>query len=853
MRLRTLARTVTALLAVVAMLPAPASAQRSAPPREPGDKTNGEEREIREREEWFRLSRGLGNVARPDRLRAEAVQDLARRQAQRAEELKAVGQAWQPAGPFAMTMLNWAMGRVAGRSVALAVHPTDEDILYLGTASGGLWKTLDGGANWSPIFDQVGTLSIGSVVLQASNPNVVWVGTGERQSSCATYFGLGIYRSTDAGGIFQARNGSGATALELSYVNSIAIHPTNPDTLVVAGEAFCLPDGTRVGGGVFKTTDGGAIWLRVKSGTGSDVLYDPNDPTVMYLAMSGEGIFKSTNGGDTWTSTLANFSSRIRLAMAPSDSQSLYALTSSSQLFRTSTIGAVWSQVNSNACGGQCSYNLVLDVSPTNPNTLLVGTILWSMSSDGGPNLAVMDDTWGSTQKVHQDLHIVRFSRTNSARFWIGGDGGLWRTDTGGLNFVNLNNNLNLTQFYDVTIDPNDPMRVFGGAQDNSSSGRFGNQLWDVTVVTGDGFMNLIDPADPTLVFQTSYPSGGTPSVYRSLNSGAPSTFSRLPTSGITAGEPFPWVTPLALIRRTAFVGSNYLYRAATSQPQSSFTWTRISKDLTLGGGSIVVIAPFAPRPASDPRPASYDAYVGTSNGKIHRGRDVLGLTAVVPSWTDVTSNYPGGYVSDIAIDPVDPERVYVTRGAFNLGRLYRSTNGGAAWDGAATGLPNVPANAVAVDPTDGRRVFVGTDVGVYESIDYGATFQPFSLGLPLGAVVTDLEIDDSPYVLVAGTYGRGAWRVDLIPVPNAPPSAQFAQTSTGLVVGFEDRSSDSDGKVVSWLWSFGDGTISTERSPVKTYAAAGAYAVTLTVTDDRAASASSTTPVVVSGAARRR
>ena len=169
-------------------------------------------------------------------------------------------------------------------------------------------------------------------------------------------------------------------------------------------------------------------------------------------------------------------------------------------------------------------------------------------------------------------------------------------------------------------------------------------------------------------------------------------------------------------------------------------------------------------------------------------------MLGAAPTWTDVTSNYPGGYVSDIATDPDDPGRVYVTRGAFNLSRLYRSTNCGSSWDPVGTGLPNVPANAVAVDPTDGRRVFVGTDVGVYESIDYGATFQPFSLDLPLGAVVTDLEIDDVPYVLVAGTYGRGAWRVDLIPVPNAPPDAQFGETAAGLVVGFEDRSSDADG-----------------------------------------------------------
>jgi photosystem II stability/assembly factor-like uncharacterized protein len=767
MRLVALARIVTALLAVVTLSPGSVSAQSTRPEREPGDKTGGEEEEIRKREEWFALSRGLATVARPDRLRAEAAQDLARRQALRADALRAAGQNWQPVGPMSMTMLSWAMGRVAGRAVSLAVHPSDENTLYLGTASGGVWKTIDGGNNWTSIFDDIGTLSIGSVVLQASNPNVVWVGTGERQSSCVNYFGIGIYRSTDSGATFQPRNGSGPGALELSYVNSIAIHPTSPDTLLVAGEAFCLPDGTRVGGGVFKTTDGGGSWLRVKSGTGSDVLYDPVNPSVAYLAMSGEGIFKSTNGGDTWTPASTSITgTRIRLAMAPSDPQILYALTSSSQLHRTINGAAGWTQVHSGACGGQCTYNLILDVHPTDPNQLLVGTIRWATSSNGGGDLSTQDFSWGPSQKVHQDLHVIRFSRSTPGRFWVGGDGGLWRTDTSGLNFVNLNSTLNLTQFYDVTIDPDDPMKVWGGAQDNSSSGRFSNQIWNVTVVTGDGFMNVIDPANTSRVFQTSYPSGGTPSVYRSLSGGVPSTFSRLATFGIVVGEPFPWVTPLAILSQQIFVGSHSVYRGDTTQGTSSFTWTKISPDLSQAFASIVVITPFAP--ITIPYPGidtGFGAYVGTSNGKIARG---TGISEAAPGWKDVTGNYPGGYVSDVAVDPLDFDRVYVTRGAFNQSRLYRSTTGGTVWAAVGAGLPNVPANAVAVDPLDSRRVFVGTDVGVYESIDFGATFQPFSLDLPLGAVVTDLEIDDSPYVMVAGTYGRGAWRVDLIPVPIA-------------------------------------------------------------------------------------
>jgi photosystem II stability/assembly factor-like uncharacterized protein len=867
MRHVALIRTAAAALSLAFLAPVAAHAQRSGqrpvPVRDPGDKTAGEEEEIEKREEWFRESRSLDSVNRPDQLRATAVADLALRQAQRAEELRMLGQSWQPIGPYSMTMLNWVMGPVAGRAIALAVHPTNDDILYLGTASGGLWKTTNAGGNWTSIFDGIGTLSVGAVALQPGNPNVVWAGTGERQSSCAgqgggqTYFGMGIFRSTDAGATFQARNGTGPLTLDLSYIQSIAMHPTDPNTLVVAGEAFCLPDGTRVGGGVFKTTDAGATWIRVKSGTGSDVLYDPTNPAVMYLSMNGEGIFKSTDGGNTWgvQPVLVNTFPRIRLAMAPSDPQSLYALAGLNSsppighLFRTSTGGATWTQVNTNACEGQCTYDLVLDIHPSDPNTLIVGTVRFATSFNGGTTLTPVTTTWGGSQAVHQDTHIVKYSRTQPGRYWVGGDGGLWRTDSSGFDFINMNSNLNLTQFYDIAIHPDDPSKVWGGAQDNSSSRRDGSQQWNTTVVTGDGFMNLVDPADTSLVFQTSYPATGA-AVYRSLSGGIPNTFNRLPTAGMATNEPFPWVTPLAVLPGTIFVGSNYVYRGLTSTAQSAFKWTKISPDLG-NGQSLGVIHTYGTPKRPNPRaytPAG--AFTGSWSGRIWRSTDVL---AQVPVWTDVTNNYPGGYVSDIATDPLDVERVYVTRGAFNLSRLYRSTNGGLTWDGNVTGLPNIPANTVAVDPTDGRRVFVGNDIGVYESTDYGATFQPFSLGLPLGVVVTDLEIDDSPYTLVAGTYGRGAWRVDLVPVPNAPPDAEFAESSTGLAVGFQDRSSDSDGKVVSWLWSFGDGTTSTLRNPVKSFVAPGAYSVTLTVTDDHAASSSTTTEVVVSGAARRR
>lgn len=740
--------------------PSHAAETGQRPPR-PGDRTRGEEEQIRRREEWFVRSRGLDQVERPDLLRASAVRELAKAQAERAEALLEGGETWQPLGPATMTMMGWVMGRVAGRVAALAVHPTDENTLYLGGASGGLWKTTNGGVSWTSIFDTVGTLTIGSVAVDTADPSVVWVGTGERQGSCTNYFGLGLFRSSNGGATFAPRNGTAPSSLDLSYIVSIALHPSDPQTLLVSGDAFCQA-GTRFAGGVFRTTDGGATWQRVLSGTGSDVLYEPGNPNVVYAAMTSDGVYKSTNGGQTWLAASTGMVTgaalgRVRLALAPSDPQSLYALSSNDLLYRTTNGAASWTQVNADSCEGQCTYNLCFDVHPSDPNTLLVGTIRFALSANGGMTLTPLTSTWGSAQKVHQDIHVLRYSRSNGGRFWVAGDGGIWRSDDGGVSFTNLNGNLELTQFYDVAIDPLDPTRTFGGAQDNSSSGRFGSSQWDVTVVTGDGFVNLVDPLTPSRVFQTSYPSGGTPSVYRSTSSGNPGTFSRLATNGIVSGEPWPWVTPLSMVGGTIFVGSHSVYRASASQATGSFTWTKIGDNLS-GGSSLSVLQTYTN--LTRPWEFSAEAYAGAANGRIFRSWNALAPSVV---WTEITGSYPGGYVSDVAADPFNPLRVFVTRGAFGLSRLYRSSDGGVTWIAVGSGLPNVPANAVAVDPLDPRRVFVGTDVGVYESADDGDSFVPFSLGLPLGLVVTDLEIDDNPHVLVAGTYGRGAYRVTLV------------------------------------------------------------------------------------------
>ncbi len=727
------------------------------------DRSDGEEHEIRQRLEWFSARRGLDVVADARLQRARAVASLQHAMARQVPGLLAA-QPWLPLGPDSMTMLDWRMGPVAGRVTALAMDPAAEDTLYLGSAAGGLWKSTDAGGSWTPLTDALGTGSIGALLLETGKPGALWVGTGEVNAGCLDYFGMGLFHSADGGATFEPRNGSAEAPLPLSFVTAIAQSPLDPDVLVVGGQGRCSDSGALGSGGIYRTTDAGASWSPVLPSSGvRDLLFSRTEPEVAYAAVRSKGIYKSTDAGATWTlldnglPTAWN-ATYSRLAMAPSDNAVLYALVGNGsggtlQLYRTSDAGASWSQVNADACEGQCWYNLTLDVHPDDPDRLLVGTIRPALSTNGGQSLAILTAGWGGNQAVHQDTHIVRWSANGGNRLWVGGDGGLWRSDDGGSQFENLNGNLQITQFYDVALDPEDPDRVYGGAQDNSSSVRSGSAVWAVTTVTGDGFMNAVDPRNPQRVFQSSYPSGGA-ALILSTSRGEPFTFNWVGRGGFDTSEPFPWVTPLVTGADSVFVASNRVYRALIGNNAGAYSWTGISPTLALASNATVSVLAV---PAGDAGRALV-LYAGTSDGRIGMTANAL---EPAPAWVDLTRNWPGGNVSDIAIADPAGNTVYATRSLFQSPQLLRSS-GGSDWEGIGAGLPRVPANSVALDPAEPGHVYVGTDIGVYRSTDGGETFEPWMAGMPLGMVVTDLEMAASQRVLVAATYGRGAWKLPL-------------------------------------------------------------------------------------------
>lgn len=740
-----------------------ASAQQGQGPLIPGDKTFGEPRQQENRRRWFSEVRGLEHEPDAALYRRQALAEQRAILARQTPQLLSVAPRWQSMGPSPMTMTGWTFGKVSGRILSLAVRSGDDNIQYLGSASGGLWKTEDGGDTWLRLSDDLDSQAIGALLLSnGATPasDELWVGTGDHWSGCYDYFGSGIYRSTDAGLTFQPRNGSGANTLKLSTINAISRHPAQPQTLLVAGRGQCVNGGVTSTGGIYRTTDGGLNWTRVAtSGSrgGMDVRFDRNDGNIAWASVNGTGVLKSTDGGLTWTTSRADTSSAVvRMAMADSNSNTVYMYTSAGAIDKTTNGGTSWASMATGACDGQCSYNLTIDVDPANADRIMIGAIRPYISSNSGTTRTAMTTTWGSTQSVHQDIHYVYFSRNSSTRLWIGSDGGLWRSNDSGASFTHRNDGLALTQFYDIALDRRDPDRMLGGAQDNSSLARSTSNVWYLSRATGDGFMNLSAPDDGAnngrYTFQTSYPSSDLPSISRSSNYaglyGGAISYSSVSNTGLVAGG-YQWVTALAVTKGYVFVGGNSVFR----MPVTGSSWT------STGSTFATPVAVF-----SDPDPsgiAPLRLYAGTTGGKVYTTSNAL---PGGPDWTDISAGLNGARITDIAAQPGNPSTVYVTVSTFTGIKLYKSTTAGSSWSAMGAGLPGVTTNSVIVDTADPQRVFVGTDIGVYESTDGGANFAPMMLGMPRASVVLDLEIAANPHVLVAGLYGGGAWKISLDP-----------------------------------------------------------------------------------------
>ncbi len=727
-------------------------------------KAHGEGDILRRRAEWFFGPRSAGAVAPLAEMRRRALEFTRRREALAGGGLSTAG--WTCRGPASSNFGGWSFGKVAGRVPALAKDWV-RNILYAGSASGGVWKSTNDGASWTPIFDTAGTQTVGALAVDPLQPDTLWVGTGENTTYwCEDYFGIGLLRSADGGATWEPRNGTGAGTLEdLSVFCAVLVDPRSSSSLVVGGMTRNCVNGSYLPGGVYTTADAGVTWTKRLSGYVTSVVRDPRLPDTLWAGLYYGGLYKSPDNGATWQQQTANgipaatCQGRVEVAVAPSNSDAVYALFEynaatghrHAEFWRTADGGATWAEKSNgtNACDGQCGYNMTLAVHPGDPLTVYRGTIQLFKTTTGGaggpmkPAWTNLTGDWGPAQKVHQDTHVVLVNPADGNELYVGCDGGVWKSADGGASFTNLNANLNLTQFYAVGIHPQSDDVLVGGAQDNSSLARTASDTWDVQDVTGDGFVGLIDPVVPSVTYITSYPWGNYPSVYRST-SGVLGPFSGPITgagSGIAPTARIEWVTPYDQDPKTSgtlFLGTYRMYKST----DRGSSWSPVGPaDMTSGSGDIYTVDVC--------RTDGNYVYAGTSDGRIWQSVDGGA------NWNAVSAGLPARVVNDIDADPANPAAAFCVVSGFGTPHLYELSGG--AWVPRGGGLPDAPANAVLA--LSSSELYVGTDVGIFSSADRGQTFVPFNTGLPQGLVVTDLQYNAATRTITAGTYGRGAWQ----------------------------------------------------------------------------------------------
>ncbi len=714
---------------------------------------------------------------------------------------------WEPLGPDAWG--SWSYNPGNGRVHCSAVSPQAPGTIYVGTPAGGLWRTLDGGATWSPLGQDLPSLGVTGIALHPTDPGVIYIATGDGYSRDT--YALGVLKSTD-GGTSWSKTGLNWDMHQVRTTRRLVTHPAAPDVLLCAANS-----------GLYRTTDAGATWQRVALGSFYDVAFKPGDPTVVHAC--SDQYLRSTNGGATFSTITtglpaASLTVRMALAVTPADPQVVYVLAGSEDdggflgLYRSLDGGTTFATrstapnilgyaENGGDTGGQAWYDLALAADPANANVVLAGGINVWRSSNGGSSWVNMSHwTWPSNVGyTHADIHTLSFV---NGQLYCGSDGGFFRSPNQGADWFDLSAGLEVAQVYRLGVSSTVPDLIMCGLQDNGSM-QLEAGTW--THVQGaDGMEAIVDADDP----QTRFCSAQYGSIYRSIDGGQ--TFGSV---SFSINEDGAWVTPY--IRDPSVPGRLYAgYINLWRSDDLGDTWTALTALTTQRKVRAIAVA------ATDP-----DIIYFSNDGALRRSTDG-GVT-----WT-VLTGLPVQALTSIAIDPTDADRVTVTCSGFRDGvKVFRSTNGGASWTDHSGNLPNVPVNTVVLTGVD-DGLYVGTDLGVFYRDATLGNWQPFGQGMP-NVVVMELELDGSGQWLHAATFGRGLWRTPVRTPASTPPVADFRTTGNvvcgGGAVVFHDQALDAS---PGWSWQFPGGTpsSSTAASPAVVYPSSGTYTVSLTVTN---------------------
>jgi PKD repeat protein len=738
---------------------------------------------------------------------------------------------WSHLGPVETpTNINSpSVKRGSGRLNCVTFHPSDSNIIYVGSPSGGLWKTTDGGNSWATTTDDLpSSIGISDIAIHPGDPQVIFIATGD--GDARDTYSAGILKSTD-GGATWTETPLPLDITNMNIIRRIKINPDNPDIMLAAGNF-----------GIMRSEDGGTNWDIKASGHFKDIEINPGNSDILYAstyAYSGEAeIYHSVNAGMTWEQCLyLQDANRIELAVTPDNPTLVYAVASSAEnsgyygFYKSTNSGQNFTQVHDstslnllgwstdgNDTGGQGWYDLACAADPNDANTVYVGGVNTWKSVDGGLSWNIVSHWYGGdgVPYVHADHHSLDFSPL-TGELYSGNDGGLHKTDNGGSSWADLSDGLEILQVYRMGASKTNYQRLLTGTQDNGTM-RLDNGDWKA-IIGGDGMECLVDYTNADIMYGTVYYGA----IRRSMDGGYNFTDIKPSASGDGA-----WVTPFVIHPQdpeTLYIGFKDVYKT-TNRGDS---WTVISDNLT-GGIDIQSLA----IAKSDP-----DVIYAATYNEIYRTTNGGG------TWTNITNGLIAQSITYISVSAVNPEELWVTLSGYVGGeKVYFSDNGGDYWENYSDGLPNVPANCIVYEENSNNALYVGTDLGIYYRNSNMAQWTNYRQGLP-NVIVNELEIQYNVNKIRAATYGRGVWESDLFELV-APPVADFTASVLNACQGEVLFGSTSSGAPNSYTWYFGDGNMSNEPIPTHTYQALGTYDVKLVVTNDLGAD-SITKQIVIS------
>ena len=723
------------------------------------------------RAEWFSDQRRLPYDTFPIYTYAREMS----REIQKALENRSNGDAypyWHSVGPKGIhtNFVNWSV--TSGRVRAVAVHPTDPLTVYIGAASGGIWKTTDGGQNWQDIGHDLPSVTFGAIAIDPNNPETVYAGSGESVLLNDFYMshGSGLFKSTDGGQNWTViTDGFGS----ITHFSDLAVSPYNSNVVIASlchGSVYSgiiLPNE-----GLWKSTDAGATWTRyLDVPMIFDVAFHPTDPDIVYAVAGGlfappAGFFISSDQGETWTQSntgliLPPLGGRIQFDVSQSDPNYIYAVIYEfnwtfgvqTTAFKSVDGGNSWAQISTGTpLGGynggwydQGWYDLCIAVDPENPDHVLIGNVELHRTTNGSTFSPVRPYGGGAGGSlVHVDYHKLVFAPSDPNILYIGCDGGIYRSPDKGYTSTSLNLGLETLQFYRITGHPDMSQVIIGGMQDNGTARTTdGGDTWNF-INGGDGMECFYDQSDPNVLYSAIQYG----ELYKSSNGG--NNFLRI---AILNGG---WVTPIFLhpeIPTTLYAGT----RSILKSTNGGGSWDTLAANVTVQQISSLA-----------------QSHVNTNFMILGTGfehpLDSLFLVKISTdegvTWTDVTANIPGEsrWISRVVTDPDDENTMYVLRTGFSAGnKVWKTTDLGQTWTNISGDLPDLPTNDLFIDPENPDHLYLATDIGVYLSADAGQTWVFASEGIPFVPCIDFdyVKIGPRSYLRV-GTYGRSIYETRL-------------------------------------------------------------------------------------------